>query len=194
MNDFYNLNLSRDRLSRHGKIWIFGMTEAVDNKLAVEAVDFYSFVRVRACFEEENPIHQPEMINPISASGMFTSVQEARERRNAYADMEKRYLNLDPDGDTPKGALLSAASTLRHIADAYLFIGEYGNALQCAQKAMEIREKVLGKNHRNTLITMNNLANLLEDKGGAEPLNEAEALRLKYRGSRVKQNSPVLYP
>ena len=172
-DDFYNLNLSRDMLSRHGKIWIFGMTKATDNKLAIEAVDFYSFVRVRACFEEENPIHQTETIHFESEPGMFASVQEARERLNAYAEMEKRYLNLDPDGNTPKGELFSAASTLANIADAYLFIGEYGNALQCAQKALEIREKVLGKEHPDTATIYNNLAFVYRHQG-----NYAKALEM----------------
>ena len=173
MDDFYNLNLSRDMLSRHGKIWIFGMTEATDNTLAIEAVDFYSFVRVRACFEEENPIHQPETIHYESEPGMFASVQEARERLNAYAEMEKMCLNLDLDGNTPRGALLSAAVTLENIADVYLFTGEYGNALQCAQKAMEIREKVLGKEHPDTAMIYNNLAFVYRHQG-----NYAKALEM----------------
>jgi hypothetical protein len=62
INDIYNLNLSRDVLAGHSKLWIFGMTQDIDDKLAKTAFDFYSYVMMKVRFKEENEeIHDKEL-------------------------------------------------------------------------------------------------------------------------------------
>ena len=52
-NDLYNLNLSRDVLAAHNKLWIFGMTQNMDDRLARTAFDFYAYVMMKIRFKEE---------------------------------------------------------------------------------------------------------------------------------------------
>ncbi len=56
---------------------------------------------------------------------------------------------------------------------ALLEKGDYAEAEPLYQRALEAQERTLGKEHPDTLASVNNLAGLLQDKGdyaGAEPL------------------------
>jgi hypothetical protein len=64
-NDIINFNLSRDLMTRIGCIWIFGLTPDADNRLSKTAYDFYSFIRVRAHFDDEN-VETRELIPDVS--------------------------------------------------------------------------------------------------------------------------------
>ena len=76
--------------------------------------------------------------------------------------------------------------TYNNIAVVYRDQGDYVKAIEYCKKALEIREKVLGTNHPDTLDSMYGLAKLLEDKGDAQSLKEAEELWLKIKDIKSK--------
>jgi nephrocystin-3 len=62
---------------------------------------------------------------------------------------------------------------LHEVAHFHYDAGRYGDAEQFFRRSLEVGERVLGKEHPSTLLTVNNLAMLLKSKGdyiGAEPL------------------------
>ena len=163
--DIYNLNLSRDMLSGHKKIWLFGMTRETDDRLTRSAVDFYSFVRVRESFAEAKPEPRTPVIEPALSYSGFTSAKQAREFIRAYSGMENEYTKLDVSVNTAREALLSAAITLTHLAEAYRFIADYDKAMSLYLKVLEINEKVFGKDHPATAASYNNIATVYFDQG-----------------------------
>ena len=60
-NDILNLNLSRDALAKQEKLWIFGMTEDMEDRLAKTAFDFYSYVMMKIRFKDENKLEENEI-------------------------------------------------------------------------------------------------------------------------------------
>ena len=66
--------------------------------------------------------------------------------------------------------------------------GKYAQAIPLAERALAIREKILGKEHRDTAQSLNNLAELYHDMGSydkAEPLyKRALAIKEKVLGSQ----------
>ena len=64
-------------------------------------------------------------------------------------------------------------TSLNNLAVVLGSKGDYEGAEPLYRRALEIREKVLGREHPDTATSLNNLAVLLENKGdyeGAEPL------------------------
>ena len=58
------------------------------------------------------------------------------------------------------------SSTLYHnLAGVYRDQGDYDKALEYYEKSREIKEKVLGKDHRDTATTYNNMAGVYRDQG-----------------------------
>jgi tetratricopeptide (TPR) repeat protein len=76
------------------------------------------------------------------------------------------------------------AHLLNEVASFHHDSGDFGPAGPLFRRALEVRERVLGPEHPDTLTSVNNLAGLLESKGdcaGAEPLYR-RALEAKERG------------
>ena len=63
--------------------------------------------------------------------------------------------------------------TLHNLAELYRRQGKYEQAEELYQRALAIREKVLGSDHPDTATTLHNLAYLYQDQGKYE---QAEAL------------------
>lgn len=163
--DIYNLNMSRDMLAGHKKIWIFGMTRETDDRLARGALDFYSFVRIRELFVGEKQESQTRPIEVISSYSDFTSAQQAEELIRAYRDMESEYMQIEVSENTPRERLLSAATTLMNLAGAYRFIAKYDKTLDILKKVLEICEKVLSTDHPDIATTYNNIAMVYRSQG-----------------------------
>jgi serine/threonine protein kinase/tetratricopeptide (TPR) repeat protein len=77
---------------------------------------------------------------------------------------------------------------LRHtLANLYVKLGKYDTALPLQEDALETRRKILGEEDPDTLLSVNDMGNLLEMKGdyaGAEPLyREAMEKRARVRGA-----------
>ncbi len=60
---------------------------------------------------------------------------------------------------------LQEASRLQAVADSLYAKGEYDGALGSAERALAIREKVLGPDHRDLVPTLNRIAILYKDQG-----------------------------
>jgi tetratricopeptide (TPR) repeat protein/nucleoside phosphorylase len=70
---------------------------------------------------------------------------------------------------------------LFNVANSHSILGKYQEAEQMHRQTLELKEKVLGKEHPDTLDTMNNLALVLDNRGKYE---EAEHMhRLALEGS-----------
>ncbi len=89
-------------------------------------------------------------------------------------------------GTLPEGATEELASVLHVLALCLYDQGQYADAEPVYRKALELRQKVLGPEHPDTLSGLNNLAVCLEKKGkraDAEPLyRQALELRQKVLG------------
>jgi tetratricopeptide (TPR) repeat protein len=101
-------------------------------------------------------------VTPEQAKGRDTKlVLELLDKAAARVDKELK--------DQP----LIAAWLQSKLGVVYLKLGHYTNAEQLLRTAVETRERTLGKEHPDTLGSVNNLASLLSDKGDyaeAEPL------------------------
>ncbi|KAK0623518.1 hypothetical protein B0T14DRAFT_425965 [Immersiella caudata] len=64
-------------------------------------------------------------------------------------------------------------SLLSKVGQSFQNLGKYKEAEQMHQQALQLREKVLGKEHPSTLTSMNNLGNVLDGQGKYE---EAEQM------------------
>ncbi len=60
---------------------------------------------------------------------------------------------------------------LFNIAVGYFILGKYKEAEQMDRQTLELREKVLGREHPNTLNSMNNLASILNNQGNTKKPN-----------------------
>ena len=161
------------------------MTQEADDRLARRALDFYSFVRVKASFKEA-PYSQAKSIQPRSFYNSFTSHSEAQIFLQAYADMENKYMELTVAKGAPRQELLSASLTLIHIASAYSYIANYAQALKCCQKALDIREEILGKGHPDTADAYHKIAMIYEDLGDRRKALEWIGKSFRIRGELPK--------
>jgi tetratricopeptide (TPR) repeat protein len=160
--DIKNLNLSRDMLSRHNRIWIFGTTEDSRYRILKLAPDFYSFVRVKPHFiEDDNSVLQKYARIGSYDDLPFATAQEAQEFLKAYEVMENEYLSLDINSNMlSREKILSSSLTLENIAKAYVNLGNYHKAMLCLQKSLIIREKFLGEDHPDTAAAYSNIATI----------------------------------
>jgi tetratricopeptide (TPR) repeat protein len=78
-----------------------------------------------------------------------------------------------------KGDILNQASLLHNTAEYLYTRGEYATAEEMNRRALEGKEKVLGKEHLSTLASMNNLAEVLRDQGKYEQAEEIHRRTLK---------------
>src|SRR2546423_14718082 len=67
--------------------------------------------------------------------------------------------------------------------------GKYEQAEEMHQRVLELRETVLGKEHPDTLMSMNNLANVLSDQGKYEQAEEMHqrGLELSKAGVEISE-------
>ena len=164
-NDIINLNLSRDLLTKTDTIWVFGMTPDTDNRFVKIAIDFYSFIRLHVHFEDEyNEIEKMKpIIDDIPSDKYYDSYDEAKEQMNRYDSLCKELLALPMNAEPER--LLSAAMTLRNIADIYRNYGDYKYAMKLYMHIKEIRETILGKEHPDTATTYNEIAGVYDLQG-----------------------------
>ena len=78
-------------------------------------------------------------------------------------------------------------ATFNNLAMIYIKLGNYAEGLKFCQKALAIREKVLGPEHPDTAMSYNNMAGVYEGQG-----NYAE--ELKYYQKALAINEKVLGP
>jgi tetratricopeptide (TPR) repeat protein len=125
---------------------------------AVRATRAEKEARTMAAFLED----MLSSLKPEEAKGKDTTLlRQMLDRAAARVDTE------------PKEQPLIEAGLRRTLGEAYLALGDYSTAEPMFRRALEVRERMLGKENRDTIISVHNLALLLEAKGdyaGAESL------------------------
>lgn len=99
------------------------------------------------------------------------------ENRDSQAALE---FHQDPQGGEVE------ARHLHNVAASHSLLGQYQKAEQIYRQTPQLREKVLGKEHPDTLHSMNNLASVffnLEKYQGAEHINRQECKLTEKRES-----------
>ncbi|MBZ3875696.1 Kinesin light chain 1 [Sciurus carolinensis] len=88
--------------------------------------------------------------------------------KQALEDLEKTSGHDHPDVATMLNILALVAATLNNLAVLYGKRGKYKEAEPLCKRALEIREKVLGKDHPDVAKQLNNLALLCQNQGKYE--------------------------
>jgi tetratricopeptide (TPR) repeat protein len=89
-----------------------------------------------------------------------------------------------------KGDIRNQASLLHNTAGYLYTRGEYAAAEEMHRRALEGKEKVLGKEHPNTLASMNNLAEVLRDQGKYEQAEKMNRRTLKRKEKVLGKEHP----
>jgi len=194
--DLGRLNFSRDMLAGLGKNLIFFTTEYGDDKLAVGAYDFYSFIRIRIIFhnyvledkirnlkltlekESEQGEEAKESRETVKQklSEAYSLVQEAEENNDKadYYGGIKLLLKAREIYEKILGPEhLETASVYCELAYAYEKQYAWKEAEELCHKALEIRKKILGEDHPDVARCYDILACIYEGQGRYE---EAEKL------------------
>jgi len=79
---------------------------------------------------------------------------------------------------------------LNNLGRVYIFLYEFDKAEQLLNKALEIREEILGENHHDTATSYNDLANLYDFKGEYDKSEPLYTKALKIREELLGENHP----
>ena len=140
------LNFSRDKIDQTGKTFLFCMDQAADDRLNRNAYDFYSFIRLFLRFADELPDREAVNLPAVPAD------------RSVGVEVQV-------DFSWPEPKLLSLAIALMNQGEELEDQARYQDALFVYEKALAIREKVLGDYHPDTATTYNNLGILYKNIG-----------------------------
>ncbi|MCL2225004.1 MAG: tetratricopeptide repeat protein [Defluviitaleaceae bacterium] len=172
----YQLNMCRDLLASHNKVWFFFMSRELEKRLNLTALDFYDYVRVKVHFEgEEHTAPQLGLLDSFDDSTDFIPEETAKALLTQYGDMEKELMALPLEG-TDENQLRSAANTLTNIANVYEESGQYQYALQLYEKVKSIHEVLFCEDHPETAASYSNIAAMYDELG-----NHEKALELKLK-------------
>ena len=188
---FQVLNLSRDVLAQLPIVFVFMMPQYFRIKIARNAPDFNSFFTYHADFVAEKKEHaelKSDSLDSYSETN-FELLKYYEEKYNSLVNHEDKqaleilikilklnssvrvlsYIELNRFYEAFKSLLpiyqneLDSVQT--DIADIYDSQGDYSKALEWYEKALAIKEKVLGKEHPSTATTYNNIAGVYESQG-----------------------------
>ena len=154
INDIQRLNLSRDMLANIRLPLLFFMSPFLDDRLAREAYDFYSYVHMRIVFEDETSEPENKKTVPIIQQPIYPESPHVH-----ISDTEVRPDTLDDKQQ------LAYALALSRKAINELDSGHYANALSMLTQVLNIREQILGKEHPDTATTYNNIAIVYSRQG-----------------------------
>lgn len=165
--DIINLNLSRDMIACHKKIWIFGMTLDKEKELSLKARDFYSYVRLKVNFEDEieQDKHMFKQLNYDESSFIDPKlIDDLLENYNDFIENEENaYFLYDPK--QPDAKNISIANSFKNIGDLFKYKNEYEKAIQWYRFSLNIYIVVLGEEHPNVVDTYISLAEVYRFKG-----------------------------
>ena len=190
------LNFSRDMLEGLGKNFIFFVTPYGDDRLATKAYDFYSFVKLRIIFHnDETEEKEKELLSvteklseekkwkPEEAKQKFAEAYDFIEQ--AKEEQDKAHYNesvrlLQKAQEIKENLLgtqhLEIAGVQQLLADVYKDQGKYNEAELLYQESLQIRKKILEEEHPDTVLIYNNLAYVYQEQG---KYNKAEELYQK---------------
>ncbi|MCI9082757.1 MAG: tetratricopeptide repeat protein [Lachnospiraceae bacterium] len=180
------LNFSRDMLDGLEKNFIFLVTPYGDDRLAVKACDFYSFVKLRITFhnyiikcEKEKKLlsmadesvkesgWKPEELKQKLAESYVLLEQAKDESDKAhYYESEKLLLKAREIKVKLLGTEhLEIAGIDHELAGVYANRGKYAEAEELYKKSLRIRKKILGEEHPSTAASYHNLGGVYESQG-----------------------------
>lgn len=180
------LNFSRDMLEGLGINFIFLVTPYGDDRLAVGAYDFYSFVKIRIIFHnyevkcereeellfaadepaEEGEWGQEELKRKLAEAYVLMGQAKDEEDRGYYRESEKLLLKARKIKEKLLGPEhLEVAEIDHRLAVVYGKQGKYKNAEYLCEKSLQVRERVLGEEHPDTAASYHNLAAVHEKQG-----------------------------
>ncbi|KAH1167720.1 hypothetical protein KIL84_003203 [Mauremys mutica] len=110
--------------------------------------------------------------------------------KQALEDLEKTSGHDHPDVATMLNILALVAATLNNLAVLYGKRGKYKEAEPLCKRALEIREKVLGRFHPDVAKQLNNLALLCQNQGKAEEVQYYYGRALEIYESRLGPDDP----
>ncbi|MGA8103313.1 MAG: serine/threonine-protein kinase, partial [Candidatus Acidiferrales bacterium] len=139
----------------------FLVTQAVELRRITEERDRATRERDRATRITDFMTSMFKVSNPSEARGNTITAREILDKASMDIDTG---LTKDPE---------LRAQMMHLMGDVYYNLGLYPRAQSLQQQSMEIRQRVLGPEHPDTLKSMNNLANVLNDEG-----HSAEAEKL----------------
>ena len=121
-----------------------------------------AYVYYKLAIEQEIQEHGESSIDCLSMYNNYALLLLKMARANDAIDALNHLLSINIDNT--KDALVTA-SAYHNLASAYYAQGDYAKALEWFEKALAIREKVLGKESPSNATTYNNIA-LVCDKQG----------------------------
>ena len=186
--DIMNLNLSRNMLTGLKKILVFGMTEYLEDKISLKALDLYSYVTLNVSFEDETPERgfnykflsgSNEFIDlgfidsllkdyseDIYSAENYESMASLYNKKFAYDESLKWYFKaLEIKEKMFDNEDLTIANSYNNIGRVYKNKGDYDESLKWNFKALEIREKKLGIENIATIDSYSNISEVYRVKG-----------------------------
>lgn len=149
------LNFSRDMIEGLGKNFIFLVTPEADDRLAVGAYDFYSFIKLRIIFHNyEMKCEKDDKLLSVAVNHDKDEEWEAKELKQKIAET---YILIERAKDEKNKA-------------------HYDESEKLLLKARNIKENVLGKEHLEIAEINSELAKVYEKQG---KYREAERLQKK---------------
>jgi tetratricopeptide (TPR) repeat protein len=184
-NEIYNFNFNRDLYAKQGWIWFWCVTPELERRLMRLALDYYSFVRLKARFEDD-PL-------AVRREAQTTPARTPPQRLGSWGGLGERYTGFPPKkhtlqmlqdyegmvasalaldlGSAPRHQALSAATTLTNAARLLNDAEEYGRALELLERVRETRERLLDEGAKETMDTYRDIATVYENLGdGASAL------------------------
>ena len=216
LQDEYSIarfNFSRDMLADLEKNIIFCVTSLTDDNLNRKAIDFYSFIKLKIPFENENGptgdgfedinFRKYSDVKPELTTNIIVDYSQSKRVLLTKAISYMNVAKVELQNNEYQNALnhLVAAYQIRlkllgewneEIADVYNRIGEvyeetghYDEAKKYIKKALEINEQILGPEHPDTAKTYDNMGCVYKDQGDY-------VKALKYYGKALSIRKRVL--
>ena len=212
------LNMARDSLSALWRIWIFGVTEDFRYYIQKNARDFYSYIRLFFTFtsEDTNTVNPVAMEKPytVDFEGDKEAVKKTLSRLETETNAQWRHLLINTVlGKYPGLGLevnkqfigfigefataipeifpvLLQAKDYMTLAEAYVYSGNYDQAVEAVSKALKIIENIFSKDHLDTAEVYNNLAVVYRTQGGYKKALEYSGKALTIREKALGAEHP----
>lgn len=210
--DLERLNFSRDMIAGLEKNFIFLITSYGDDRLALGAYDFYSFLKLKIIFHnydirkekrvEEHRLNEDRLIQDIEwkpeeakqkLKEAYVMLEQAKDERDRarYYESEKLLLNARRIKEKLFGTEhLEVAAVDFELAIVCVEQGKYKEAEELYKKVLTIEEEVLGENHPDTANSYECLAILYQKQGKYNEADEWLKKVLIIREEVLGENHP----
>lgn len=167
--DISRLNFSRDMLARTEKNLVFFTTPYGDDRLAAEAYDFYSFLKLRIIFHGYTYKTGTPDATSLETGGKRTEVDGPEERNGGRPGKIWNVQQKDAEGEPEavKERLREAYALVQQGKEA-CDKANYRESAALLLRALEIYEDILGAGHLETAAVYYELANIYKNLSAYE--------------------------